>query len=117
MKLLFRYLRPFYGAMAVGLAIKIAGTLVELALPYILSHIIDHVVPDGEVRPILLWGAAMVLCAALALVMNIIANRMASRVAKGGARGIRHDLFAATMRLSGAQTDAFTPDISIARSM
>ena len=108
MKLLFRYLRPFYGAMAVGLAIKIAGTLVELALPYILSHIIDHVVPDGEVRPILLWGAAMVLCAALALVMNIIANRMASRVAKGGARGIRHDLFAATMRLSGAQTDAFT---------
>ncbi len=108
MKMLFRYLRPFYGAMAIGLTIKIIGTLVELVLPYILSHIIDHIVPMGQVKPILYWGAAMVLCAALALFLNIIANRMASRVAMGGARAIRHDLFAATMRLSGSQTDAFT---------
>jgi ATP-binding cassette subfamily B protein len=42
------------------------------------------------------------------LVFNITANRMASRVARDGARAIRHDLFASTMRLSGRQTDAFT---------
>lgn len=108
MKLLYRYLRPYFGVMALGLVIKIIGTLVELLLPYVLSHILDHVVPLGEVKPILLWGGVMVLCAALALLFNIIANRMASRVAKGGARGIRHDLFEATMRLSGRQTDAFT---------
>ena len=108
MKLLYRYLRPYFGVMALGLVIKIIGTLVELLLPYILSHILDHIVPLGEVAPILLWGGAMVLCAALALLFNVIANRMASKVAKGGARGIRHDLFEATMRLSGRQTDAFT---------
>ncbi|MBQ7337226.1 MAG: ABC transporter ATP-binding protein [Clostridia bacterium] len=108
MKMLFRYLRPYYGVMALGLTIKIIGTLVELVLPYVLSHILDHVVPMGEVRLIVAWGGVMILCAAMALVFNVIANRMASRVAKGGARGIRHDLFAATMRLSGRQTDAFT---------
>ncbi len=108
MKLLYRYLRPYFGVMALGLAIKIIGTLVELLLPYVLSHILDHIVPLGEVPPILFWGAVMVLCAALALIFNVIANRMASRVAKGGAQGIRHDLFEATMRLSGRQTDAFT---------
>lgn len=108
MKLLYRYLRPYFGVMALGLTIKIIGTLVELLLPYVLSHILDHVVPLGEVKPILFWGGVMVLCAALALLLNIVANRMASRVAKGGAKGIRHDLFEATMRLSGRQTDAFT---------
>ena len=33
MKRLLLYLKPFAGRMSVGLTIKIAGTLVELALP------------------------------------------------------------------------------------
>lgn len=102
--------------MSLGLTIKILGTLAELALPYILSTILDDVVPaavgqgtagDG-IRQILLWGGLMVLCAACALIFNVIANRMASRVARDTARTIRHDLFDSTMRLSCAQTDAFT---------
>ena len=36
MKIVFKYLREFYGRMTVGLIIKITGTLAELMLPYIL---------------------------------------------------------------------------------
>ena len=108
MKLLARYLRPFYGSMLIGLIIKIMGTLVELVIPYILSHIVDNVVPTGELKAILFWGAMMLGCALLAMIFNIVANRMASRVAREGARAIRHDLFESTMRLSGRQTDHFT---------
>lgn len=115
-KRLFVYLRPYYGRMSLGLMIKIAGTLAELALPYILSRILDDVVPEAVeagrendgIRLILLWGGLMVLCAVAALVFNIVANRMASRVARDTARSIRHDLFDSTMRLSCAQADAFT---------
>ncbi len=100
-----------------GLIIKIAGTLAELTLPYILSTILDDVIPDvvetgtgnrQGIYTILLWGGLMVLGAVAALLFNIIANRMAARVARDTARSIRHDLFDSTLRLSCAQADAFT---------
>ena len=116
MKRLFSYLRPFAGRMSVGLAIKIAGTLVELALPYILGMILNDIIKnfalsgdtEGGLRSILLWGGIMAVCAVAALVFNIVANRMAAYVAKDVATAIRHDLFDATMRLSCAKADAFT---------
>ncbi|MBQ7821146.1 MAG: ABC transporter ATP-binding protein [Clostridia bacterium] len=108
MKIVFKYLRPFFGIMSVGLFIKIAGTLVELALPYILSHMLKNVVALESVRLVVTWGLAMVTCAALACIFNIIANRMAAKVARDFSRAVRHDLFASTLRLSAAQTDAFT---------
>ena len=43
MNVMLRYLKPFYGRMSVGLVIKILGTVVELLLPYILSHILKTV--------------------------------------------------------------------------
>lgn len=116
MKRLFAYLRPFMGRMSVELTIKIAGTLVELALPYILGMILNEIIvryadsgdTEGGLRSILIWGGVMAVCAVAALVFNIVANRMAAYVAKDVATAIRHDLFDATMRLSCAQADAFT---------
>ena len=104
------------GRMSVGLAIKIAGTLVELALPYILGMILNEIIvsyadsgdTEGGLRSILIWGGVMAVCAVAALVFNIVANRMAAFVAKDVATAIRHDLFDATMRLSCAQADGFT---------
>ncbi len=108
MKLIIKYLRPLARTMAFGLSIKVLATLFELTLPYILSYILDDVVPKGEVSLILIWGAVMILAAALAMIGNIIANRNAAHVAKEASRAIRHDLFHATMHLSSKQSDAIT---------
>ena len=108
MKLIFSYLRPLARAMAFGLSVKVLATVFELFLPYILSYILDTVVPRGEVWPILLWGGVMILAALAAMIGNIIANRNAAKVAREASRSIRRDLFAATMRLSSRETDAFT---------
>ncbi|MBQ2805436.1 MAG: ABC transporter ATP-binding protein [Clostridia bacterium] len=111
MKLVIKYLKPFGISLLIGFCIKVAGTLAELALPYILSHMLDVVVPKnasaGNLTPVFVWGGVMLLCAVAALVLNILANRMAARVAKNAAQQVRHDLFAKTMRLSPKQTDAF----------
>ena len=111
MKLVMKYLKPFGISLLIGFCIKVAGTLAELALPYILSHMLDVVVPKnasaGNLTPVFVWGGVMLLCAVAALVLNIVANRMAARVAKNAAQQVRHDLFAKTMRLSPKQTDAF----------
>lgn len=108
MKMLLKYLKPMRGYIAVALIIKALGTLVELVIPYILSHILDDVVPIHRVKPIVIWGGAMIVCAALACIWNICANRMAARVARNSSEMIRHDLFARILHLSSAQTDRFT---------
>ena len=109
MRFLGRYIKPFFHSMLAGFSIKTFGTLIELALPYILGYILDVVVPDdGRLSMILLWGGVMVLCALLALICNIKANRMASKVARDCTQRIRHDLFYRTMTLSAGQIDAFT---------
>ena len=56
MKTLLKYLKPFYGRMLLGFCIKAAGTMIELLLPYILSHILKNVVGSLDVRQILFWG-------------------------------------------------------------
>ena len=108
MKTIIYYLKPFFRRMSLGLFIKILGTLVELALPYILSHILKNVVVTQQISQILLWGGAMIACAGMACLCNIVANRMAARVARNFSENVRHDLFDKTMHLSPAQTDAFT---------
>lgn len=94
--------------MLLGLSIKISGTVIELLLPYILSHVLKVVVARQSLQGILMWGCVMILCAALAVAMNVIANRMAAAVSRDSSRVIRHDLFRRTLRLSAAQTDQFT---------
>lgn len=108
MKLILRYLRPHYRRMSAGLSIKVLATLTELMIPYILSHILDVIVPQGKIPRILLWGGVMVLAALFALVGHVIANRSAARVARDSSAAIRHDLFHATMHLTSRETDAFT---------
>lgn len=107
MKRVFGYLRDYYGRMAVGLLIKTIGTLAELMLPFILSHILANVI-GKSVADIIFWGTLMLLCSATACVFNIIANRMAAKVSRNFAENIRRDLFRRTLHLSAFQTDRFT---------
>ena len=109
------YLRPYYGRMAVGFLIKFLGAVMDLVIPWILAYVIDNVIPVGSLRLIFLWGGIMFVCSILAVSFNIIANRMASRVASDATQTIRHDLFAKTMYLSARQTDAFTKPSLISR--
>ena len=108
MKLFLKYLKPYRGYIALALSIKTAATLIELVIPYILSHILDSVVPTGKINHIIMWGVAMIACAVLACVGNITANRLASRTARGTTEKIRHTLFERIMSLSARQIDEFT---------
>ncbi len=108
MKRLILYLKPYIPKMTIGLFIKFIGTIMDLLIPWILAHMIDAVVPTKRIQDIVLWGGAMILCATVAVIANIVANRMASRVAAETTRRIRHDLFSKITYLSCGQIDTFT---------
>ena len=98
--------------MSFTLTVKCFATLIELALPYILSHIIDNVIrptanmesPDIKAKTIeiVIWALIMIACAALGVIGSVWANRMAAKFAKNVAQDLRSDLFRRTMTLSPA---------------
>ena len=108
MKFLLKYLAPFKNRMILGFSIKVAGTVIELFLPLILSHILENVIGQMNITRVVLFGALMILCSLVACFCNIIANRMASRVSKDFSGRMRRDLFEKIMYLSARDTDRFT---------
>ena len=105
MKTILTFLKPRYRRMALGFLIKFVGTIGELWLPWILTHLINNIVPLGRMNLIFLWGGLMILCSAVCVVSNVTANRMASAVARDTTRAVRHSLYARIAHLSCAQID------------
>lgn len=114
-RVLTYYLKPYYLRMSLGFMVKFAGTIMDLCLPWILAHMIDTVIPQNSRRMIFIWGMLMVLCAILAWTGNVVANRMASRVARDTTEQVRHDLFSKITYLSNQSTDMFTKPSLISR--
>ncbi|MDD2591968.1 MAG: ABC transporter ATP-binding protein [Erysipelotrichaceae bacterium] len=108
MDLLKRYLRPLLRRILVGLSLKSLAALAALFLPYLLAYIIDKVVPLKDVTMIWYFGGLMIMISIGGWISEIIANRMASRVARDAIVDIRHDLFTKSIYLSCAQMDKVT---------
>ena len=105
MKFLWKYLKKYRWMILFGMGLKLAGTLTELLIPYVMEHLLDHVVPQKETAPVLLWGGAMILLACVVRFLNVTANRKAVWIAKESIFTIRRDLFHSALNLSGGQTD------------
>lgn len=115
MKKILEYIKPLYLRMFIGFLIKLVGTVMDLAIPWILAHMIDEVVPTENRGAIFLWGIVMAVCAVIALLGNVIANRRASAVSRDATRRIRHDLYEKIEHLSAGQLDEITIPSLISR--
>ena len=115
MRRILEFIKPHYGRMAVGLSIKFIGTIMELFLPWILSYMIDNVIPTGRMDHIFMWGGAMIICSLICVWGNISANRRAAAVARETTRSIRHALFTKISYLSSAQIDKITVPSLVSR--
>lgn len=107
MNLIIRYMKVRAKRIAACMTIKTLGTLSELMIPYILEHIIDDVVPTGNLQRVILWGIAMAAVAMVSRLFNVSANRIAAYTGQDCIRRLRHDLFRRTINLSGRQFDRF----------
>lgn len=115
MKKILTYVNPYLPYIIFEFLIKFTGTIMDLFLPWFLSYIIDDVVPTKNIRSIYFYGGLMIVCAAIAIVFNIIANRMSIKVSRDITKQIRHDLFEKISFLSSHQIDNFTIPSLISR--
>ena len=107
MKFLWRYVKPFRHYILGVMLIKLMGTVTELLIPYVMEHLLDHVVPARQMGEVYQWGGVMLLLAILTLTFNVTANRLSVRVSRQSTYAIRRDLFHRAMNLSGGQMDHF----------
>lgn len=115
MKRIAMYLKPKLPMMLISFVVKVTGTIMDLLIPWILAYMIDNVVPQKSMKLIGIWAVIMAICAVFALLGNVIANRMASKVARDTTLEIRHDLFSKITHLSCRQVDTFTIPSLISR--
>ena len=115
MKLIFRYLKKYGGAVILVLFIKLIATMSELLLPYILEYIIDDIVPRNDLKRVIFWGVMMFAVAFLCRTFNVIANTRAIHNAHQISYEVRQSLFEKTMNLTGEQFDAFSLPSLISR--
>ncbi len=108
MKHILSYLWPHRLRMVRGFAFKVIGTAAELILPFLLTYILDIVIAQNDMRAVIFYGVIMIICAVIACIGNIIANRTASGVSADFSREMRRELFAKTLGLSARDTDRFT---------
>ncbi len=107
MKLIFRSMGRYRQSIFLAVVLKLLGTLAELSIPYILEHIIDYVVPLGELKPVILWGCLMFAAAFVTRTLNVTANRRAIENAHRVSYDVRQALFRKIANLDGSQFDAF----------
>ena len=108
MKWVLSYLKPLQNRVYVGTLIKIIGTIAELLIPFLLTHILDNVIGSNDISKIIFYGVLMTICALVACIGNIIANRMAAKTTMIFSTQMRKDLFSKTLHLSANNTDKFT---------
>ena len=108
MKWVSTYLKPLRSRITVGITIKTIGTVSALIFTFLLCYILEHVIKSNDVKRILFFGVLMALCALIASLGNIIANRMAAKTTMIFSTGMRKDLFLKALHLSARSSYSFT---------
>lgn len=103
-----KYIKPYMWYMILTMVIKFAATICELQIPDLMETMLDEKVPAGQSSQIYLYGLYMIIFAVLALLGNILANRMTAVSSGKITRKIRHDLFEKLENLSSRQMDRLT---------
>lgn len=115
MKKILGYLTPYKKLIIKGLSVKSFATIMELFLPWLLAYMIDFIIPTNRIPKVLFYGALMLGSSLLALLGNVVANRMAARISSDAIRDLRDDAYKHIMAFSNRSVDRFTIPSLISR--
>ncbi|MGN1372470.1 MAG: ABC transporter ATP-binding protein [Candidatus Coproplasma sp.] len=115
MKKTLKYAAPYKGEVAGGLILKFIGSFSELFLPLLLDYMVDYGVPSKDVKLILTLGGIMLICAAMAMLGNIFANRIVANWAGKMTKDLRQSLFTRITYMSSSGVDKFTAPSLVSR--
>src|SRR3954451_14267366 len=95
-----RLFAPYRWSVAGVAAIIAASSIVGLASPFLLRAIIDHALPEQDVRLLVVLAAAMVAVAGVTSVLGVVQTWISTKVGQQVMHGLRTDVFAHLQRQS-----------------
>ena len=107
LKVVFSYLRPHRREMAAAVVLLLLECVFEMAIPLIMTDIVDVGVPAHDIPYLLRQGGWMVLCALLALLTGLAYARFAARAAYGWGARIREAQYQKVQGFAFSNLDHF----------
>jgi ATP-binding cassette subfamily B protein len=95
-----RLFAPHRRTLAVVVALIVLSSLVSLAQPFLVRHVIDEALPRQDVRLLLLCVAAMLGVAVASAVIGVVQTWLSTSVGQRVMHRLRSDLFAHLQRQS-----------------
>lgn len=90
---LFRYYGKYKLKMITVAALCLVSTLCSLAIPSLMSRVVDYGVKRSDLNAVISSCAAMLAVSAVALIAAIISGRLNASLSNSVARDLRNDLF------------------------
>ena len=118
MKRILSYYKFYKFKLVLVIIVKIIGTALDLVIPFLLSFILDKILPNIDVNNylnIIYYGLLMILCSVLAFIFSFKANQIASYIGSKCAEILRNDLFKKIENLSLEQIDEISMPSLISR--
>lgn len=115
MKLIFRFIHPYYFAMGIALFFTITELALELYQPVIMAKIIDDGIVAGNQTVVYTWGGLLLGLSFFVFIGGIINSFYAARVSQGVGSDIRRDLFLRIQEFAFHQFQKFPASSLITR--
>ncbi len=115
MRMILAYAKPYKWKIIQAMTVKFTGSMAELLIPWILSKLVDEIIPMKVPAWIWLFGGLMLTASLGACGLNIGANRLASGASRRITQDLRDDLFQQMTQISQSQFQQITLPSMISR--
>jgi len=115
-KLINRYIKPYWGLVAVIALLQLIASIASLYLPTLNAHIIDNGVAKGDTGYIWSRGGIMLVVSAAQIFGQVCAVYLGARVAMSFGRDVRAALFGRVLSFSTKEVNQFGAPSLITRN-
>lgn len=110
-----KYIKPYVFGIVIAASMKALGSVVDLALPYITSIIIDDGVANGNLPVVVKYGIIMLIISICGAAATLRAHRNAVRISQDFAKDIRNGMFEHIQTYSMKELDEISTPSLITR--
>ena len=115
LKRLLKSIREFKTASILTPIFMCVEVFMEIAIPFLLSKLIDEGIANNDTKQITILGIMLVLSAGLSLVFGVLSGRFAAKASSGFAKNLREDIYNKIQDFSFFNIDKFSTSSLVTR--
>lgn len=107
LKKLFRFFKGYKKEMVCAPIFKFFETITDIAIPLLVSNMIDIGVKNHDIRYIAIWGAIVVALNVVGIISAVVCAKLSAKACSGVSYEIRKNMYEHINTLSHAELDKF----------